>query len=64
MKIGQKVQVYRLQDRVSKDVVNKLGQQGTVKDFKMTDGSGIGAIVQFTDKTAVWFFEDELKLVE
>ena len=64
MQIGQRVQVYRLRDRVSKDIVNKVGQQGTVKDFKMTDGSGIGAIVQFTDKTAVWFFEDELKPVE
>ncbi|WP_267384734.1 DUF2862 domain-containing protein [Cyanobacterium sp. uoEpiScrs1] len=64
MKIGQKVQVYRLRDRVSKDILNKLGQQGTVKDFKMTDGSGIGAVVQFTDKTAVWFFEDELKPVK
>ncbi|YAI82320.1 MAG: cytochrome b6f subunit PetP [cyanobacterium endosymbiont of Rhopalodia sterrenbergii] len=64
MKIGQKVQIYRLRDRVSKEIVNKLGQQGTVKDFKMTDGSGIGAIVQFSDKTAVWFFEDELKPVE
>ncbi|BBA80055.1 cytochrome b6-f complex subunit PetP [cyanobacterium endosymbiont of Rhopalodia gibberula] len=64
MKIGQKVQIYRLRDRVSKDIVNKLGQQGTIKDFKMTDGSGIGAIVQFADKTAVWFFEDELKSVE
>ncbi|XTZ11257.1 MAG: cytochrome b6f subunit PetP [cyanobacterium endosymbiont of Rhopalodia yunnanensis] len=64
MEIGQKVQIYRLRDRVSKDIFNKLGQQGTVKDFKMTDGSGIGAIVQFADKTAVWFFEDELKPVE
>ncbi|XHU96177.1 MAG: DUF2862 domain-containing protein [cyanobacterium endosymbiont of Rhopalodia gibba] len=64
MEIGQKVQIYRLRDRVSKDIFNKLGQQGTVKDFKMTDGSGIGAIVQFADKTAVWFFEDELKPVK
>jgi Protein of unknown function (DUF2862) len=64
MKIGQKVQIYRLQDRVSKNIFNKLGQQGTVKNFKMTDGSGIGAIVQFADKTAFWFFEDELKPVE
>ncbi|XTZ12428.1 MAG: cytochrome b6f subunit PetP [cyanobacterium endosymbiont of Rhopalodia inflata] len=64
MEIGQKVQIYRLRDQVSKDIFNKLGQQGTVKDFKMTDGSGIGAIVQFADKTAVWFFEDELKPVE
>ena len=64
MKIGQKVQIHRLRDRVSKDICNKLGQQGTVKNFKMTDGSGIGAIVQFADQTAGWFFEDELKLVE
>jgi hypothetical protein len=64
MKIGQKVQIYRLQDRVSKNIFNKLGQQGTVKNFKMTDGSGIGVIVQFADKTAFWFFEDELKPVE
>jgi hypothetical protein len=27
----------------------------------MTDGSGIGAVVAFDDKTATWFFEDELK---
>lgn len=64
MEIGQKVQIYRLRDKVSKDIFNKLGQQGTVKDFKMTDGSGIGAIVQFADKTTVWFFKDELKPVE
>ncbi|ACK65907.1 cytochrome b6-f complex subunit PetP [Rippkaea orientalis PCC 8801] len=64
MEIGQTVKVYRLRDRVSKDIVDKLGQQGTIKDFKMTDGSGIGAVVEFKDKTAVWFFEDELKVVE
>lgn len=63
MEIGQKVQVYRLRDRVSKDIIDKLGQEGTVKDFKMTDGSGVGAVVEFDDKTAVWFFEDELKPV-
>ncbi|MEB3193145.1 MAG: DUF2862 domain-containing protein [Snowella sp.] len=61
VEIGQKVQVYRLRDRVSSDVVGKLGKVGVVKDFKMTDGSGIGAVVAFDDKTATWFFEDELK---
>ncbi len=64
MEIGQTVKVYRLRDRVSKDIADKLGQQGTITDFKMTDGSGIGAVVEFKDKTAVWFFEDELKVVE
>jgi Protein of unknown function (DUF2862) len=63
MEIGQKVQVRGLRDRVSTEVVNKLGKIGTIKDFKMTDGSGVGAVVEFDDKTATWFFEDELKLV-
>jgi hypothetical protein len=63
MEIGQRVKVYRLRDRVSNEVANKLGKNGTVKDFKMTDGSGVGAVVEFDDKTATWFFEDELKLV-
>jgi Protein of unknown function (DUF2862) len=63
MDIGQKVKVYRLRDRVSKDVAGKLGKVGTVKGYKMTDGSGVGAVVEFDDKTATWFFEDELKPV-
>jgi len=61
IEIGQKVKVYRLRDRVSQDVIGKLGKTGTVKEFKMTDGSGIGAVVAFEDRTATWFFEDELK---
>jgi hypothetical protein len=63
MEIGQKVKVYRLRDRVSSDIVDKLGKTGTIKDFKMTDGSGVGVIVEFDDRTAIWFFEDEIKLV-
>jgi hypothetical protein len=63
MEIGQKVKVVRLRERVASDIVNKLGKVGIVKDFKMTDGSGVGAIVEFEDKSATWFFEDELKKV-
>ncbi|NCR14354.1 MAG: DUF2862 domain-containing protein [Microcystis aeruginosa LL13-03] len=63
MEIGQKVKVYRLRDRVNSDVAGKLGKVGVIKNFKMTDGSGVGAVVQFDDKTATWFFEDELKLI-
>jgi hypothetical protein len=64
MEIGQKVKVYRLRDRVSPVVVSKLGKVGTIKDFRMTDGSGVGVVVQFEDNSATWFFEDELKPVE
>ena len=63
MEIGQKVKVYRLRDRVSSDIADKLGKTGTIKEFKMTDVIGVGAIVEFEDKTATWFFEDEIKPV-
>lgn len=63
MEIGQKVKVYRLRDRVNSSIVDKLGKIGTVKDYKMTDGSGVGVVVEFDDHTATWFFEDEIKAV-
>lgn len=63
MEIGQKVQVCRLRDRVDQEIASKLGKVGTITGFKMTDGSGVGAVVQFTDQSSSWFFEDELKAV-
>jgi hypothetical protein len=63
MEVGQKVRVRRLRDRVSASVVKKLGQIGTVQNYKMTDGSGVGVLVQFDDKSATWFFEDEVEQV-
>lgn len=64
MEIGQRVKVFRLRDRVSNDIVDKLGKVGTVQEFKMTDGSGVGAVVTFDDNSSSWFFEDELKPIE
>jgi len=63
MEIGQKVKVFRIKDRVDRNVAGTLGKVGTVKDYKMTDGSGIGVVVQFDDRSATWFFEDEIKPV-
>jgi hypothetical protein len=60
LEIGQKVKVARLRDRVSPDVAGRLGKSGTISDFKMVDGSGVGVVVEFEDKYATWFFEDEL----
>jgi Protein of unknown function (DUF2862) len=62
MQVGQQVKVYRFRDKVSAAIAKKLGQVGTIKDFKMTDGSGVGVLVQFEDQFATWFFEDEVKL--
>jgi hypothetical protein len=47
---------------VPQNVIGKLGQTGTIRDFKMTDGSGVGVLVQFDDKFATWFFEDEVEV--
>lgn len=64
MDVGQKVRVCRIRDRVSEEVAQKLGEVGTIKGYKMTDGSGIGAQVQFDDQYKTWFFEDELEAVQ
>jgi Protein of unknown function (DUF2862) len=61
MEIGQKVKVVRLRDRVSPGIASRLGKIGTIKDFKVMDGMGIGMVVQFDDQFSTWFFEDELK---
>jgi Protein of unknown function (DUF2862) len=63
MEIGQKVKVYRLRDRVNRNVVGTLGKVGTIKEYRMTDGSGVGVVVQFDDRSSTWFFEDEIKPV-
>lgn len=63
MQIGQKVKVYRLRDRVNRNVAGTLGKVGIIKEYRMTDGSGVGVVVQFDDRSSTWFFEDEIKPV-
>ncbi|MDZ8183327.1 MAG: DUF2862 domain-containing protein [Nostoc sp. ChiSLP02] len=63
MEIGQKVKVYRLRDRVSAPIAKRLGQVGVIQGYKVTDGMGIGVVVQFEDNFSTWFFEDEIKPV-
>lgn len=63
MEIGQKAKVYRLRDRVSDNVAEHLGRIGTIRQFRMVDGSGVGVVLDFDDGFSTWFFEDELKVV-
>lgn len=62
MEIGQRVKVYRLRDRVSNAVAQRLGKTGIIQGYKITDGAGVGVVVLFDDNFSTWFFEDELKL--
>jgi hypothetical protein len=63
MEIGQKVKVVRLRDPLSADMVNKIKKNpvGTIQEFKMVDGQGIGVFVRFDESFTTWFFEDELE---
>lgn len=65
MEVGQKVKVRRLRDRVSGDIVEKIKKNpvGTVSDYKMVDGSGVGVVVQFDGNFSTWFFPDEIEAV-
>ena len=38
----------------------KADPTGTVKDFRVTDGKGIGVVVQLAGGATTWFFDDEI----
>ncbi len=63
-RIGSKIKINldRVKDRIPGNLVQKLTKdpRGTVLDYKMTDGGGVGVIVQLNDGSKNWFFEDEL----
>ena len=60
--IGSKVRITRVRDRIPAALVELLKKDaaGTVVDFRTVDGKGIGVIVQLSDGTTSWFFEDEI----
>ncbi|MEB3322669.1 MAG: DUF2862 domain-containing protein [Synechococcaceae cyanobacterium] len=60
--VGSKVRVTRVRDRIPAPLVATLQSDptGTVRDFKMTDGTGVGVVVELSDGTTCWFFEDEV----
>jgi len=64
-RIGSKLKVNleRVRDRIPPNLIKQLESdpRGTVKDYKMTDGTGIGVVLELSNGTKNWFFEDELK---
>jgi hypothetical protein len=60
--IGSKVRVLRVRDRIPANLVAalKADPTGTVKDYRVTDGKGIGVVVDLTAGGSTWFFEDEI----
>ena len=60
--IGSKIRVTRVRDRIPQSLVDllKADARGTVKEFRTVDGKGIGVVVELSDGSTNWFFEDEI----
>ena len=68
VKIGSnvKVNVDLSKDRLSSKTVEAIKKNPTclVKDFRLTDGKGIGVIVQLSNGEKEWFFENEIQILD
>ena len=66
--IGNSVQINLEQskDRLTKEVIDAINVSSVAKinDFRITDGKGIGVILQLSNGKEQWFFEDEIDLLD
>ena len=68
VKIGNCVQVNLelSKDRLTKETIDaiNLSSLGRISDFRITDGKGIGVVLQLSNGKEQWFFEDEIDLLD
>jgi len=68
VKIGNSVQVNLelSKDRLSKETIDAINVSslGKISDFRITDGKGIGVVLQLSNGKEQWFFEDEIDLLD
>ena len=67
-KIGDSVQINLelSKDRLTKEILDVINVSSVAKinNFRITDGKGIGVIVQLSNGKEQWFFEDEIELLD
>ena len=68
VQIGNSVQVNLelSKDRLSKEIIDaiNISSVGKINDFRITDGKGIGVILELSNGKEQWFFEDEIDLLD
>ena len=68
VKIGNSVQVNLelSKDRLTKETIDAINVSslGKVTNFRITDGKGIGVVLQLSNGQEQWFFEDEIDLLD
>ena len=67
-RIGNSVQINLelSKDRLNKEVIDAINVSSVarIKDFRITDGKGIGVILKLSNGKEQWFFEDEIDLLD
>ena len=67
-KIGDSVQVSLelSKDRLDKNTIEAINVSsiGKISDFRITDGKGIGVVLQLSNGKEQWFFEDEIDILD
>ena len=67
-KIGDSVQINLdiSKDRLTKEVLDAINicSVAKISDFRITDGKGIGVILQLSNGKEQWFFEEEIDLLD
>ena len=67
-KVGNSVQINLEQskDRLTNEIIDAINVSsvGKILDFRITDGKGIGVILQLSNGKKQWFFENEIDLID
>ena len=68
VKIGNtvKVNLELSKDRLSKETIEaiNISSKCTICDFKITDGMGIGVVLNLSNGKNEWFFENEIQILD
>ena len=66
--IGNSVQINLelSKDRLTKEIIDavRVSSVAKISDFKITDGKGIGVILELSNGKEQWFFENEIELLD
>ena len=61
-----KVNLELSRDRLTKEIVDAINVSSIckIRDFRITDGKGIGVVLELSNGKEQWFFEDEIDLLD